>query len=279
MTTINDLEFIVTEELNSKPEPRNRKHPYLWQAYLWYMEFLELRKTHLLRISAIERGSSNMDAEFEKEWIQATNLDSYKVKLGKVLANAGSDVGPIWNWITSIKGCKSGLLPAQILAQIDDISRFETISKLWRFAGYAVFDGKAEPKSSFQAPHDKKSGRHYNGMLKGACFNLAETFIKMQTPVYVDVYYNHKIRQRELHPVPACRICQIEAIKKSGRFICPRALSDPLVKDKRHIINYTNKHIHFRAIRKMMKRFLKDLWLKWREEEGLPITEAWEDRS
>jgi hypothetical protein len=259
-----------------KNEPKPRKHPYLWQSYLWYSEFMELRKSHLLRIGAIERGESNMSAEFERQWIEDTELDNAKKQLGKVLAKNGSMVGPVWEWITNIKGLKAGLLPAQLVAQIDDISNFDTISKLWRFCGYAVFDGKAEPKS-FQAPHDDKAGRHYNGRLKGVCFNIADTFIKMQTPGYVDIYYAEKVRQRELHPVAICRKCGIECeikIKKiKGEevqiFSCPN--------NSEHVKNFSDGHIHFRAIRKMMKAFLKDLWLVWREEESLTISEGWKE--
>ena len=40
------------------PKYKNRKHPGLWQAYQWWSELVELRKRHLLRISAAERGVS-----------------------------------------------------------------------------------------------------------------------------------------------------------------------------------------------------------------------------
>ncbi len=268
------LEELETQKNN--PQPKPRKHPHLFQMYLWYREFLEIRKSHLLRISAIERGSSNMDAELERQWIVDLGLDKAKKDLGKALAKSGASVGPVWEWLTNIKGCKSGLLPAQLLAQIDDISRFETISALWRFCGYAVFNNKAEPKTSFQAPHDEYSGRHYSGRLKGTCFNIAETFIKMQTPGYVDIYYAHKQKQRDLHPMAVCRKCQIDCnvkIKKIGDkevevFTCPN--------NSKHVKDFSDSHIHYRAIRKMMKAFLKDLWLVWREFEGLSITDKWE---
>ncbi len=258
-----------------KPEMKPRKHAALWQTYLWYNEFLELRKTHLLRISAIEDGRSNMDAQFERNWIEDTKLDYHKESLGKQLARIGVMIGPTWQWMQGIKGLKSGLLPAQLVAQIDDINKFDTIAKLWRFCGYAVFDGVAEPKASFKAPHDKEARRHYNGRLKGILFNIAETFIKQQTPGYTDIYYAEKARQRELHPVAICKKCDIECIIKLKKvkgeevqiFSCPN--------DAKHPKNFSDSHLHFRAMRKMMKTFLKDLWLEWRKNEGLEITEEW----
>jgi hypothetical protein len=255
--------------------PKPRKHLYLWQSYLWYVEFLELRKKHTLRISAIERGSSSMSAEFEREWIVSTQLDKHKNDFGKILTNNANLVGPIWQWLRSIRGLNSGLLTAQLVAQIDDIGNFDTISKLWRFCGYAVFNGKAEPKSSFKAPHDDDTGRHYNGRLKGVCYNIAQTFIKMQTPGYIDIYYAEKARQRELHPVAICRKCKIECSVKTKKikgeevqiFSCPN--------NPDHVKDFSKEHINYRAIRKMMKAFLKDLWLEWRRLEGLDISEEW----
>lgn len=264
---------------NRKKVMKPRKHPYLWQSYLWYSEFLELRKAHLLRISAIKRGDSSMSLEFEQIWMESTGLTEDKNNLGKALANNGSLVGPIWEWINSIKGLKAGLLPAQLVAQIDNIENFETVSKLWRFCGYAVFDDKAEPRGKFEAPHDEYVGRHYNGRLKGVCYNIADTFIKCQTPYYVDIYYAEKIRQRELHPVAICRKCQTECEIKTKKikgkkvqvFRCPNNVG--------HVKDFSNDHIHYRAIRKMMKAFLKDLWLNWRKVEGLEITEEWKDKA
>lgn len=261
----------MTETTEVKPAKtiKPRKHPHLWQSYLWYDEFLELRKRHLLRISAIERGMSNLDADFERTWIGETNLDGIKKMLGKTLANNGALVGPVWEWITGIRGMKSGLQPAQLLAQIDDISLCPTISALWRFCGYAVFDGKAEKNK-------KGEKSHFNAKLKGICFNVAETFIRHQTPGYVDIYYAEKARQRMLHPVAVCKECQIECNTKTKKvkdeevtvFVCPN--------NAKHKKDFSDSHLHYRAIRKMMKAFLKDLWVVWRQEEGLSISEEWE---
>jgi hypothetical protein len=249
-------------------EVKERKHPHLWQSYLWYNEIVELRKRHNLRISAVERGASNFDADFEKHWINIFGLDQIKKDLAKVLANNGSLAGPVWEWITSIKGLGAGLLPAQLLAQIDDIGNSPTVSALWRFCGYAVFDGKAE-----KGKKGEKS--HYNRRLKGVCYVIADTFIKQQTPGYVDIYYNEKARQRALHPVAVCRECGIECDVKEKKhkgeiiksYVCPN--------NSKHVKNFTDAHIHYRAIRKMMKAFLRDLWIEWRKCEGLPISDEW----
>lgn len=216
-----------------QPVLKPRKYPQLWQSYQWWFELMELRKRHLLRISSVERGVSTFDAQFEMDMIETTQLDAMLKLTKKTMTNYGQLV-PVWDWITNIRGLGEGGLAAQLLAQVDDISKFDTVSRLWRFAGQAVFDGKAEKNQ-----RGEKS--HFNRKLKGICFNIADQFIKQQTPGYVDLYYAEKARQRELHPVP---------VENNGKKL------------------YTDAHIHNRAWRKMVKAFLRDLWVEWRKVEG-----------
>ena len=257
------------------PKYKNRKYPGLWQAYQWWSELVELRKRHLLRISAAERGVSQLDPAFEHYLIGLTRLDvliepknktEREKSIKDIMVKEGYAVGPIWEWCLSHKGIGEGLA-AQLLAQIDDISHFDTVSKLWRFAGFAVFDGKAEGKVS-------KDIRHYNGRLNGVCFNIADQFIRQQTPYYVDIYYAEKFKQRELHPVPFCLDCNApaEVYQKKNKGELVNATRCPERK-KEHTIKWSDVHIHNMAWRKMVKEFLKDLWVKWNEtvKEVIPI--------
>lgn len=249
------------------PNRKTRKNPQLWQAYQWWNELVELRKRHLLRISAAERGVSQLDPSFEQDMIAALGLSIQIEPRNKIerdlsvkttMIEFGIAVGPIWEWLLSRRGIGEGLA-AQLLAQIDDISNFETVSKLWRFAGFAVFDGKAESKIT-----DEK--RHYNGRLKGICFNIADQFIRQQTPHYVDIYYAEKRKQRELHPVPFCLDCNesAEVYQKKAKGELVQATRCPK-RNSKHTIKWSDAHVHNMAWRKMIKEFLKDLWVKWNE--------------
>jgi len=55
---------------DARPDPKPRKHPQLWQSYLFWNELVEMRKRHTLRISSIEKGKSNMDAQLEREFME-----------------------------------------------------------------------------------------------------------------------------------------------------------------------------------------------------------------
>lgn len=229
----------MTED--KRPDPKPRKNPLLWQSYLWWDRMMETRKRGLLRISSIEAGKSNMDATFERSVMDDLQLDAAVCQLNKMMIDTGKTVGPIWDWVTSIRGLAAGGLAAQLLAQIDDIAKFDTVSKLWRFAGWAVIDGEID-----RCQKGQKSP--YNRRLKSICWQVVDQFIKQQTPLYSDLYYTEKARQRELYP---------EKIKVNGKW------------------KYNDGHLHNRAIRKTAKIFLQHLWVIWRELEGLPVSEPW----
>jgi hypothetical protein len=229
---------------DKRPDPKPRKNTYLWQCYLWWNEIMQMRKRHLLRISSCEKGKSNLDAQFERDVIEQMRLDEWLKTTKKMMIAAGHTVGPMWEWITSIRGLTAGSLAAQLLAQIDDIGKFDTVSKLWRFAGWAVIDGKRE-----RCKKGKTSS--YNRRLKSTCYLIGEQFITHQTPLYADIYYAEKARLRRLYPEP------IEAPDSPWKY------------------NYTASHIHRMARRKMIKIFLQHLWVKWRELDGLPVSEPY----
>lgn len=246
---------------DKRPDPRPRKNPLLWQSYLWWDELVQLRKRHLLRISSIERGKSSMDAEFERtmmkeafginaKTMEPLGMDAMICNVTKTMIGYGKALGPVWEWGTTIKGLGSGSLLAQLLAQIDYPAPFPgshpdhctTISKLWRYAGWGVND-EGEVDRDQRGETSK-----YNHKLKATCWLIVDQFIKQQTPVYADLYYMEKARQRELYP---------EKIKVNGKW------------------RYNDGHLHNRAIRKVAKIFLQHVWLVWRESEGLPISKPW----
>lgn len=231
----------MTED--KRPDPKPRKNIRLWQAYNQWYEISEIRKKHLLRKDSVDKGKSMMDMDIEVEFISW--LDTMLKNLEKQMINYGNDVGQVWEWVTNIHGLKSGAQAAKLLALIDDISKFDTISKLWRYAGWAVMDGKAE--------RNKRGEKaHYNNILKATCYIIADLFIKHQTPLYVDIYYAEKLRLRELYPEPI-----------------------PAAEGKLWKEDYTDSHVHRMAMRKMIKIFLSHLWVMWRQAENLPISDPY----
>jgi len=229
---------------DQRPDPIPRKNIRLWQAYLMWDELVEMRKRHLLRISSIENGKSQMDEGMEYAYLEDLRLDEMIKIYEKQMILFGRQAGNIWEWLTSIKGLGESRTTAKLVAQIDDIGKFATVSKLWRYSGYGVRDGKRDyAKKGEVSPSNKK--------LSGILFTVADSFVKHQTPLYIDIYYEEKSRLRRLYPEP---------------------VED---KDSPWPMKYTDSHIDRMARRKMIKIFLQHLWVKWREYEELPISEPY----
>lgn len=228
---------MINENGSVTPIPRNRKNPRLYQSYQEFQSLRRERAKHITRIKHAEAGRSNLDPQLERDFMADKNLDLAIELVEKKMHNFGAAIGPVWGAVNSIRGIGPGLA-AQLLALIDDIESFDTISKLWRYAGLAVIDGKAEAKSS----------THFVRRLKGLMWNISKQFVMQQTPGYVDIYYAEKERQRRLHPEP---------IQINGKW------------------RYNDAHIDRRARRKIEKIFLQHLWLVWRASEGLPVTDPY----
>lgn len=233
------------EKIDLRPDPKPRKLAHLWQAYLQFTSLRRLRIQSDNRTSSIQKGKSVMDYELETLFQEALNMDKVEAMLLKTMKNFGNSVGPAWDWVNGIKGMGEST-SAQLFALIDDIGKFDTVSKLWRYAGMAVIEGEAE-----RTTRGEKS--HFNRDLKTLLLGVvADNFVKQQTPIYIDIYYAEKERQRRLHPEPE---------QASGKKLWSK--------------DYTPMHIDRMARRKMMKIFLQHLWLKWREFEGLPVSDPY----
>jgi len=257
---------------DKRPDPRPRKNAALWQAYQWWFELVEMRKRHTQRINSVKRGKSNMDAQFERDMMEHIELDRLVDETKQIMINYGKATGQVWDWLTGIRGLGAGSLAAQLLAQVDYPAPFPgsypghcaTISKLWRYAGWAVVDGQIDrPTKGKTLPYNKK--------LKSVIWNIVDQFIRQQTPVYAELYYEEKERQRRLHPVPICKKCGGEGVQKGQQWKCSQCGATAASGE----INFTPHHIDLRAKRKVAKIFLSHLWLVWRQAEGIPVSDPY----
>lgn len=90
---------------------------------------------------------------------------------------------PIYEYLCRVKGI-GPMLAAQLIAMID-IGRANTVSALWRFAGYAVIDGERERPT-------KGEKLHYNARLKKVCYLVGTSFLKSNSP-YRQVYDSGRV--------------------------------------------------------------------------------------
>lgn len=143
-------------------------------------------------------------------------------------------------------GKKSFLVPT-----IRGIGEFATVSKMWAWFGLHVVAGKAPKKV-------KNEEANWSHHMRVVAWKTAKQFV-MQGDSYREVYDKYKERiTKERMPLGKCRLfeeCKSKLVK----------VKNPSCKG----------HIDNMAMRYAVKRFLCDMWLKWRELEGLPVTEPY----
>ncbi|MCX6815612.1 MAG: hypothetical protein NT120_02050, partial [Candidatus Aenigmarchaeota archaeon] len=151
-------------------------------------------------------------------------------------------------WFSRVKGIGNENI-AKVIGLID-IRKADTVSALWKFAGYHVVNGKA-PK------REKGGGKlEYNSRLRTMCWRVGTSLIKAKGKFY-EYYLAEK--QKYIHRF------------ESEGFEIVAAAELPSDKGKRHETDkiISEGHIHHMAFRKMMKLFLACLWEFWRVAEGL----------
>lgn len=158
---------------------------------------------------------------------------------------------PAYTWFSRVKGI-GNLNIGKVLSLID-IERASTVSKLWRYAGIGVMDGKAERQQKGQK-------LHYNKTLKSMCWRLGKGLIRAKGSYY-EFYREQKKAYEKRFLEEGREIVSATKLPKNERGL--KAETDEF---------FALGHLDLMAMRKMIKLFLSHLWLKWRQGEGLPIT-------
>lgn len=108
-------------------------------------------------------------------------------QLLKVVANE-LKAQPIYTqWLQNIKGIGPAMAGG-LISLIGDVERFDSVSKLWAYAGYSVDNGAVQKRKRGEVAN-------WNNKIRTLCYNLVDMFIKHRTPVYRAIYDNEKARQ------------------------------------------------------------------------------------
>lgn len=129
---------------------------------------------------------------------------------------------PVFGWVKSIKGFGGGNL-AYIVAATGNLSKYSTVSKVWKRLGLAVFEGdrQGSPKSKSAEDYIRHG---YNKHRRCVAYLLQSSLIKAEGP-YKAIYDARKVYE----------LTRVE----------------------------TKLHAHNRAMRYMVKRAIADLWGQW----------------
>jgi len=212
----------------------------------------------------------------------------------------------IWKaWLKRVKGigpCLAGSLYAGI-----DISLSEYTSSLWKYCGQDVIHfcytchSEVEQKNSTyicpqcgpvdsvygEAPRRQRNQTiTWNPFLRTTLFKISDSFIKQDPDkcLYRRLYDEKKTSEQKRHPEwNICYACKSKMKRSDGLAKCPECggkqtgIPHPIRKAKqgKPMFIYTAGHLHNRAKRYCVKIFMEHLWIKWRQLEGLPITDPW----
>lgn len=164
---------------------------------------------------------------------------------------------PAFPWFSQVKGIGKENI-AKVIGLVD-ISKASYVSSLWKFAGFAVEDGKAP-----RAQRGKKL--EFNRQLRTMCWRLISSLNRAKGS-----YYEYFLKQKEHYT---------QRFLQNGFTIIP-AEQLPFKMERGKRIRYESDkvislgHVNNMAKRKMIKLFLAHLWLVWREAEGLPTSKPY----
>lgn len=155
---------------------------------------------------------------------------------------------PIYSWLKTIKGI-GPLHSAKLIAYID-MDKTPTVSALWAYCGLTPDSKKTKGKKA-----------NWNQQLKMYCFQISESFIKSKSS-YKKIYDKEKERQlmlmKDNHAICDTQKCCVSSSNNNlgenqEDNLKPLLFCSP---------PKSLMHCHMRAMRKMIKEFLKDYWIE-----------------
>jgi len=167
---------------------------------------------------------------------------------------------PLWvNFLSNVRGC--GPIIAAVIITEFDIHKAPMVSNLISFAGLAP--GKDRKEKGKKCP--------YNQFLKSKlCGVFGKGLIMAKSIPYSGYYYDYKLRlQNSERQIETGERLRKEDKKK-------KEYKGQTTRDIKWKDAYLG-HIDQAAIRYMVKMFLKDLYVAWRELEGLEIRRPYEE--
>jgi len=163
---------------------------------------------------------------------------------------------PLWKaFFVDVKGI-GPIMAAGLIAWRDDISKARTISAFWKYHGLSPTQGKRQ----------KGEKLDYNPKAKTHAWKCGMQLLKAKG-AYSKIYYEAKVKYEEREDIKAMHEHIIGHVTRKGKRVPEyEAAGGP---------KSYKLHIHYMALRKMIKRFLADTWVAWREVEGLSLSKPY----
>jgi hypothetical protein len=231
------------EQQEQKPAPRFSYLRFLVETYYDVQAQRIMAENRLRSYAKANEEEQKQQLQSMSDWVDQ-RMATCEAELKALVLKECRKIPFAKTYLLKTKGV-GPCIAGGIVAYVETPARFDTISKLWAYAGFHTVEGKAPRKM-------KGEKANWNPHLKRICWLAGESFVKVTTSPYRDLYDQFKKKYKEQHPEP------VDTGKKNKK-------GEP-------IFNYTPGHIHSMAKRKVVKIWLSHIWLKWREAEGLPTS-------
>ena len=210
---------------------------YYLRVYLDTREYLKRAKQ---RMKSMDKNTSVGNWPREQEWTYIEVYEQHKNELKKRLLHECSKRSD-HRWMKEFPGI-GPVTEAALLSKVD-IRKADTVSSLWRFCGLGV-----EPDGTRQRAMKRKK-RTYCALLKTILIHTLGKLALIST--------RRPRGQNSKHVVYP----QYRSLYE--RFRSEYAKSRP---------KWSKTHVHNAAVRRVVKEYVKHLWLRWRQEHKLPTT-------
>lgn len=208
------------------------KHPRLRILVETYYDIQKLRMSEGNRLRMYDRFGMLTSLQSAKLQEIVNDLERDEGKITKFLDDELKGI-PIWlSWLKHVKGV-GPMMGAGLIAWIDDIGRFDTVSKLWQYSGF----GKPGQKRARGEKGD------WNPRMRTHVWKVVKQMLMAKNPFYREHYDEAKAQYSAREDIK-----EMHKGKKGYK-----------------------GHIDAMAKRKVAKLFLSHLWDVWRRAEGLEV--------
>jgi len=220
-----------------------------------------------LRIETGNRIAAHVrDGVLDEVWAKRLEVDfkileKFEMALEKEvdIALDSCDISP---WLRAVRGVGPRMAGC-LVSEIRDPGRFDTLSKLWAYSGLHTVIG---PSGRQESPRRAKGQKaNWNGFLRAKVVGvLGPSFLKSGSE-YKKLYDDNKLRLES-------RPCTMSLERHNKKLAAPRDEAEEATEKVQKLLpnGCTRQHIHDRAIRYMVKLFLRDLYVEWRRIRGIP---------
>ena len=265
-----------------KAKPTPMPMPLIRSLVETYYDFQDQRIITSNRINMNSERNGITEAQLKQYGISTllNKAESFEEDIKKLLDAEIVNHEIYTKYLSGIQGIGT-IISSALVAYIGDISKFDNISKLWQEAGLGMnyyCEQCKEPTYKIKTYTDKTGKKknakqlspqtvcqecgcktvpviqrrtmgymsNWNDKFKVLLWKVGQSFVKQSAKKsgYRRLYDSIKAEERRKHP---------QKIKANGK------------------TKYNDGHINNMTLRKVEKIFLANLWMKWREMDGLTV--------